>query len=155
MRRGEQGFTLVHVLIATALIGLGLAKVGEAWQTAAQREAEFELLERGAAIARAINSYRKQSPGSQKQWPPSLDALLLDTRFGVPMRHLRQPYGDPMRKGAAWGEIRTEAGGLLGVYSKSQDRPLRRSALSVSQIAVLPPAEQYNQWKFMPESKNE
>jgi len=150
MRAGRpaRGFTLVWVLMALALLSVGLAAMGTVWSADAQREREQELLRVGALYAQAVQSYYRASPGTLKRLPPSIDALLLDTRFGVPVRHLRRPYADPLAPSRPWGELRAADGGLRGVFSQSKDKPLRDQAMDLGMLR-LAPAAQYSDWHFV------
>ncbi|WP_127995668.1 type II secretion system protein [Piscinibacter defluvii] len=154
MRRGEQrgraqrGYTFVAVLLLLALVSLGLSMAGPLWSQQAQRDRERELLRIGTLYAQAIERYRDLSPGSLRQYPPSLDVLLLDTRFVGTQRHLRKAYGDPVNPGAGWGLLRDQQGGIVGVHSLSQAAPLAQGAV-VLDDRVLPPAMRYSDWKFI------
>jgi type II secretory pathway pseudopilin PulG len=153
MRVGEQlvrGFTLVWVLMALAVFSVGLAAMGTLWSADAKREREAELIRIGLLYAHAIEAYYKASPGTVKRYPPSVNALLLDTRFGVPVRHLRRPYPDPAAPKLVWGELRGDDGGLRGVYSQSAEKPLREQRLDLG-ILLLPAAVKYSDWHFVPQ----
>jgi len=145
----QRGFTYVWVMVAVAILGIGLAAIGPAWADAAKREREQELLRIGRIYAQAIASYHRSSPGSEKRFPPSLEALLLDTRFVGTYRHLRRLYADPMKAGQAWGIVRAPDGSVRGVYSQSADQPLRSEPLDL-EVTVLPAATRYSEWQFVP-----
>lgn len=150
MRRGDTqgGYTFVAALLLLALVSLGLSIAGPLWSQQAQRERERELLRIGALYAQALERYRELSPGSVKQYPPTLDALLLDTRFVGTQRHLRKAYGDPVNPGAAWGLLRDSNGRIVGVHSLSAVAPLAQGAV-VLDDRVLPPVTRYSDWKFI------
>lgn len=148
-RKAQLGFTYVWVMAMVALLGIGLAAAGPLWADAAKREREQEALRIGQIYARAIASYYKSSPGSLKSYPPSLDALLLDTRFVGTYRHLRRLYADPLKPGQPWGVVRAADGGVRGVFSHSTDRPLRSEPLDLG-VTVLPAAQKYSEWQFVP-----
>src|SRR3954471_5480233 len=93
--RGQHGFTYMGVLFLLVLMGLGLAGAGQTWSLASQRSRERQLLWVGGQYARAIRSYYDQTPGV-KQYPTSLDDLVVDQRFTEPRHHLRQLYLDPI-----------------------------------------------------------
>jgi type II secretory pathway pseudopilin PulG len=152
MRRGEPGgYSFVAVLVLLAIVSFGLAFIGPLWSQQAQREREQELLRIGTLYARALANYRDSSPGSAKQYPASLDALLVDTRFVGVVRHLREPYPDPVNAGQAWGLLRNEAGCIVGVHSLSTAAPLAQGAVAPDGTAM-PAATQYSQWKFIARS---
>ena len=89
---------------------------------AAQRERERELIFRGEQIRSAIDRYRRALP-ERSEWPKTLDDLVEDRRTDEPRHHLRRRFEDPF--GLPWGEIRDTAGGLIGVYSRSELPPIR------------------------------
>jgi type II secretory pathway pseudopilin PulG len=73
----------------------------------------------------------QQIPGG----PLQLEELTQDQRSGKVVRHLRQVYLDPVTRGP-WGVIRGKDGRIKGVYSRSEDAPLR-STLGVAQYRDL------------------
>lgn len=148
-RRPARGFVYVWVLCALALAGAALAQVGPWWSVAQQREREADLIRIGTAYAEAIARYEKMSPGALKQYPPNLDALLLDTRFVGTLRHLRKAYSDPMNPGQPLGLVRGDDGTIRGVFSTSGVQPLRREPLDLG-VLVLPSASRYSDWRFIP-----
>jgi|SRR5438105_13537190 len=145
----QRGFTYVWVMAVIAILGIGLAAIGPTWADAARREREQDLLRVGRIYADAIANYYRSSPGSLKRYPPSLDALLLDTRFVGTYRHLRSLYADPLKPDRPWGIVRASDGGVRGVYSQSADEPMRREALDLGAV-ILPPARRYSEWQFVP-----
>jgi type II secretory pathway pseudopilin PulG len=144
----QQGFTYVWVLAAVAVVGIGLAAIGPAWVEAAKREREAELLRIGQLYAQAIASYHRSSPGSEKRYPPSLDALLLDARFVGIRRHLRRAYGDPTNAGQPFGIVRGSDATVRGVFSRSVEAPLQQEPLDLG-LVVLPAARSYSEWQFV------
>lgn len=146
--RRQAGFGIVWMLAAVAVVGYGLATIGTLWAADAQREKERLLVRIGAQYAEAIASYYYASPAMRREFPRSLDALVEDTRGGGVRRHLRKLYGDPMSADAAWGLVQQGDGAILGVYSRSAERPLRREPFEVGRLPM-PVAEQYQDWKFM------
>lgn len=147
-QRGRNGFTFVAVLLLLALVSLGLAAVGPLWSQQARRDREQELLRIGALYAQAIARYRDVSPGSLKQYPTSLDDLLLDRRFVGTLRHLRKAYADPLDPGRPWGLVRNDAGRIVGVYSNSQEAPLAQAPVEREGV-LLPAARRYSDWLFV------
>lgn len=131
MRIGSQrGFTYLAVLFLVALTAAGLAALGQAWSTAAQRERERELQFRGEAIAAAIARYQRASPNpAAPELPRSLDDLLEDRRGPAVRHHLRQPYADPFTGEADW-ELLPQDGAdpaRFGALRSRSDRPLLRT----------------------------
>lgn len=147
--RRDRGYALVMLLAAVAIVGIGLSAAGTLWAEHNRREREAELIRVGALFATAIANYYATAPGSEKALPPTLDALLLDTRFFGTRRHLRRVYPDPIDPTRAWGVIRGPDGGIQGVYSQSLRRPLRTAPLQLG-ILDLPQAERYADWRFVP-----
>ena len=101
-RRLEHGFSYLAVLFLVALTGAGLAGLGQAWRTAAQRERERELEFRGGEIARAIASYQRASTVEPAPYPTRLQDLLEDDRGPHIRHHLRRLYADPFTGQADW-----------------------------------------------------
>lgn len=152
-QRRQEGFTFIAVLALLALIMLGLAAVGPLWAQQAQREREQDLLRIGALYAQAIASYRDSSPGSVKQYPQQLDALVHDSRFIGVTRHLRRLYSDPIAPELPWGLVRDAGGRIIGVYSQSDKAPLAQAAIDLG-VVQLAPVKRYADWKFMPKVKS-
>ena len=119
----SRGFTYIGLLIAVVLLGIGLALVGEVWNTAVKRDRERELLFVGDQFRQAIGRYYESSPGV-KQYPRKLEDLLEDKRFPVMKRYLRRIYLDPMTGKADWGLV-MQGDQILGVYSPSKDTPIK------------------------------
>ena len=147
--RLQRGFTYVWVMAAVAVLGIGLAAVGPVWHDDVKREREKDALRIGQLYAQAIASYYKSSPGSDKRYPPTLEALLVDTRFVGTYRHLRRLYDDPLRPGRAWCVVRAADGGIRGVFSQSTEEPLRREPLDLG-VTMLAAAAKYSDWLFAP-----
>jgi len=126
MRHGKnQGYILLGLLVLLVIVGYALAEAGTSWTNKAKREREQELLKVGDTIKKAIGNYYNQTPGVVKQYPPNLEALLLDNRFPVPRRYLRQLYLDPITQREGWGILEAPSGGVMGVYSLSAEQPFK------------------------------
>jgi type II secretory pathway pseudopilin PulG len=131
-----------------ALMGIGAAAIGPIWAEESRRDQESDLLRVGTLYAEAIGRYYKASPGSVKRFPPTLDALLEDTRFVGTVRHLRALYADPLGPGQSWGLVRAADGGIRGVYSQSEAVPLRKVPIELGSV-TLPAAARYSDWQFI------
>jgi type II secretory pathway pseudopilin PulG len=142
----ERGFTYLAVLLALGFTGAALAASAELWSHAAQREKERELLFRGNQYRQAIASYYERSPGT-KRYPENLEALLEDKRTPYVQRHLRRPYPDPITGSRTWGMVAAPQGGIMGVYSMSEDKPIKSGGFT-ARDAAFEAAAQYNQWQF-------
>jgi type II secretory pathway pseudopilin PulG len=144
----QQGFTLLAVLAAMVLVALGTQKVMSVVSQQAQRDRETELLHVGSAFASAIGAYYESTPGSVKKWPASLQDLTDDQRFVGVRRHLRQVYDDPVSRSNKWGLVVAEDGGFKGIYSLSEQAPIKTAAIELAGLA-LPPARKYSDWQFV------
>lgn len=147
-RSAARGYALPFALLAIALAAAGAASVASTWADDLGRDKEAELLRVGNLYARAIAAYRRNSPGSEKRYPPDLESLLEDRRLVTMTRYLRDLYADPVTGGRDWGLVRGPDGGIRGVYSRSSRVPWRRAAVTLEDCS-LPPAQRYEDWKFM------
>ena len=147
-RHCERGFTYAGLLIAVALLGVALAATGEVWRTAAKRERERELLFVGAEFRNALASYYGTTPVGQRRYPLTLEDLVEDRRTAVLRRHLRRVYADPMTGKPGWGIVDAPGGGIAGVHSVSEEKPLKTGGF-VGAEAKFEGAERYSAWKFV------
>jgi len=129
MRSGEQqavrerkgrgsrhhGFTYLGVLIAVAVLGIGLLAVSEVWVASARRSKLAELDWIGAQFTQAIGSYYYATPGATKVYPASLQDLILDRRYVTVRRHLRVVYANPFTGRADWRPVLAADGSIRGV----------------------------------------
>jgi type II secretory pathway pseudopilin PulG len=122
-----RGFALIALLALIAIVGTGLAVVGQTWQHTLKRERERQLMHIGGLYANAIEAYYLRAPGNGKAYPMGVSDLLADSRFVAIVRHLRQPYPDPVSPGSPFREIRNSSGQLVGVASTSLE-PMLLSA---------------------------
>jgi type II secretory pathway pseudopilin PulG len=123
--RSETGFTYLGILIAMALFGVALAATGDVWRTAAQREREQELLFVGNQFRNAFSTYSGFTPAGKPRYPRALEDLVEDNRFPVTRRHLRRVYADPMTGKPDWVLLDAPGGGIAGVQSRSEAKPLK------------------------------
>lgn len=112
---GQKGFTYLWVLVAVALIGVGLAATAEVWVTSARREKLVQADWAGAQYAQAIGSYYEFSPGMAKMYPNSLAELLDDRRGPIVRRHLRAAYRNPFSIDGQWELVRAGDSRIRGV----------------------------------------
>jgi type II secretory pathway pseudopilin PulG len=143
----QKGFSYIGLLILIAIMGVALAATGDLWQTASQREKEVQLLFVGDQIRLAIKRFQRQ-PGVARRYPMSLDDLLLDPRFPNPHRYLRRIYVDPMTGTTDWGLVRGPNGDIYGVYSHSEEKPIKQANFRVADNAFEKQAK-YSDWKFL------
>ncbi len=144
---GERGFTLLWVLFLLVVLGLGLAGLGRVWDTSLRREKEAELLFVGDQYRRAIEAYQQATPGSEKTYPKHLEDLLLDRRFPQTVRHLRRLYRDPVTRSRDWGLVK-EGEGITGVYSLSEDTPLKQAGFPAA-YRTFEGVASYRDWAFV------
>ena len=142
----QAGFTYMGVLMLIAIAGIGIAGVGLVWHQNTQRENEKELLFIGEEYRRAIGSYYESSPDTAKQFPQSLDDLLLDKRFPNVKRHIRKLYADPITRNTQWGLIKQQEQ-ITGIYSVSKLAPIKKFGFA-DQYEIFSTAVEYNEWKF-------
>ncbi|MCI3953246.1 MAG: hypothetical protein K0R53_2745 [Burkholderiales bacterium] len=144
----QLGYTYLALLIAVAVIGVGLVAASEVWSQTRQREKEQELLFIGEQFRQAIGAYYERTPGAVKRYPEKLQDLLEDKRYLAKQRYLRKLFVDPITGKADWGVVPAPGGGIMGVYSKSEDRPLKTANFS-DENKNFDGARRYAQWRFV------
>ena len=144
MRPGQRGFTYLGLLFAIAILGITLATVGVVWSTQIRRDKEVELLFAGHQIRAAIGRYLAGGGG----YPQELADLVEDKRSPVPRRFLRRIYLDPMTRSADWQLILAPEGGIIGVASRSQDKPIKVAGFRDID-AAFEKADCYCNWQFI------
>ncbi|MBU1395310.1 MAG: type II secretion system GspH family protein [Gammaproteobacteria bacterium] len=144
-----RGFGYIGLLILVAMMGVALAGAGEVWHTAQQREKEQELLFAGAQFRRAIAQYYANTPGKARRYPLQLEELLKDPRHPGVRRYLRKIYLDPMTGKAEWGLVTGPGGEIYGVYSRSQDAPLKQAGFRLAD-KDFEGRTKYSEWVFIP-----
>ncbi len=153
----SKGFIYLWMLFAVALAGIVLAGTGQIWQVQAQREKEKELLLIGEQFRRAFMTYYNDASSGAREYPDSLDKLLLDKRSPIPKRHLRKIFIDPMTKTTDWVLIEepepTGPGaraktGFIGVHSLSKNVPIKTDNFPEHYISFRE-AVTYQDWQFM------
>jgi type II secretory pathway pseudopilin PulG len=148
MSAGKQrGFTYVAVLIMVATMGAVGAAFGELTSHAVQRDKEQDLLYAGNQYREAIASYYRRTPGAFKRYPNKLEDLLEDRRFPVAVRHLRRLYPDPITGKDEWGLVQAPDGGIMGVYSLSEEVPIKTGGFDYRDH-LLAGAGKYSEWRF-------
>lgn len=126
--KAQRGFTYLGVLLAMALLGIGMAAASEVWVTTARRQRMEQLEWAGQQYALAIGSYYDSSPGQVKAYPEAVQDLLQDKRFAFTRRHLRQVYVNPFSGVADWEPVLAPGGGIRGVRVVVPDAAGRTSA---------------------------
>jgi type II secretory pathway pseudopilin PulG len=147
MRSRARGFTYLWMLLAVALISVGLALTLELDSTVAARDREAELLRVGHEFRNAIGRYHElQVQGGAKQYPASLDDLLKDNRFPTTRRHLRRVHIDPMTRTDEWGLVKIN-GRIVGVHSLSQRKASKQEGFAPEDVSFAG-KERVSEWVF-------
>lgn len=145
--RHDHGVMLLALLISLALSGIALMGAVDVWTLQRQREREQQLLYAGDQYRQAIRRYYYAAPaGTPRTLPISLELLLEDDRYPIPVRHLRRLYPDPITGQAEWGLLR--AGDRIdGVYSMSEARPVKQAGFSAADENFTG-RSRYKEWGF-------
>jgi type II secretory pathway pseudopilin PulG len=152
MRHRQAGFTYAMVLVAVVLVGI-VAETGQLTMSRVMlADREAELLFRGQAYQRAIESYFQ----SNGRYPQQLQDLVRDPASPT-RRHLRTLYGDPMSERSAKSKVRDPAGdwllieasdgGFSGVASRNSTRPLKKANFPTG-MESFAEADSYSEWIF-------
>jgi type II secretory pathway pseudopilin PulG len=137
---------LLSVLLLLALAALAALAGAEVWATTMRQERERELLFVGDQYRRAIESYWRASPGPVKVLPTSIEDMLADRRFPMPVRHLRRAWRDPLAEGGELTLIRV-GNGIAGVHSTSDAVPLKQRGFP-ERYREFERAASYRDWRF-------
>lgn len=143
-RARARGFAYLTVLFIVAIMAGGLAVIGQVWHTAAVREREADLLQVGNEYRKAVERYYLAGP---RQYPRNLSDLVKDPRVPGTVRHLRRLYPDPITGNAEWGLVKAADGGIAGVYSLSDEAPLKIGGFAVRD-ATFEGKTKYSDWQF-------
>lgn len=146
-RSRQRGFTFIGVLIVSAVIGVGLAGLGQVWSVQAQRERERELLFVGDQYRAALLSYSATTPAGKPRYPRDLEDLLDDKRHPSTRRHLRRLYPDPLTGKADWETVRSPDGGIVAVHSRHPGSPMKVGNFP-RQFSAFETAATYRDWVF-------
>ena len=66
----------------------------------------------------------------------------------MPVRHLRKLYRDPITGEEEWGLVEAPGGGVMGVYSRSEDAPVKSGNFSPKN-QEFNDQPRYSDWKFV------
>lgn len=142
------GFTYFGLLAIIAVMGVALAAAGEVWHTAQKREKELELLFIGNQFRLAIAGYYERTLDQAQRYPATIEDLLKDPRYPSAQRYLRKVYRDPITGSENWGLIKGPDGEIYGVYSLSEEEPLKKSNFSLADKNFAGKTK-YADWVFM------
>lgn len=124
LKRQERGFSYLMVMIAITVMGLAMTVAARQWKTMVQRELEADLLAKGIEIQVALALYSASAKAGRvlpgEVYPQTLAEL---TR--PPKPFLRKVYLDPVGRGE-WELLRAPTGGIMGVRSKSRQKPIKQ-----------------------------
>lgn len=112
---GQRGFTYLGLLLAIAILGIGLTAASEVLVTTTRHQRLQQLEWTGAQFTQALGSYYVASPGAVKTYPNSLEELLEDRRYVTVRRHLRTVYMNPFTGRADWEHVVAADGRIRGV----------------------------------------
>lgn len=146
----QSGYSYPVLLVALLVLGIfsQVARVEVSY--ANQRDREEELLFRGRAYQAAIASYFR----TWGHYPRGLEELKLDGAL-PPNRHIRTLYGDPMDQGGeGWQILRSPAGGIQGVASRSEKKPLKQEGFPL-ELSFFARAASYQDWVFAHQGSSE
>lgn len=147
MAAGKQrGLAYLGVLTLALAMGIALSAAAGAWSRQLQRDKEEELLHIGLQLQRAIAGYHRSGPAPA--YPKTLEALLKDERVPFTRRHLRRLYADPFTGKPEWGLIKGADGGIVGVHSLAEGRPLKQRGFA-AELGDFADKDSYRQWVFL------
>ena len=144
----QAGFSYIGLLIAVAMMSALLSRVAIYWHQAVQRDKERELLVIGDEFRTAITRYYEDSAGPQKIYPMQFEDLLEDKRVPVIRRYLRKLYHDPITGSTEWGIIKGPGGSIAGVYSLSDQAPLKIANFGTGDEGFAK-KKHYSEWQFV------
>jgi type II secretory pathway pseudopilin PulG len=140
--RGARGLVLLALLIALMLISIVMEGALDFWALQRQRQLEEDLLFVGNQYRQAIQSYYLVG----RSLPASIDDLLEDKRFPVPLHHLRRAYPDPVTGKNDW-KFMVEGGRIYGIHSSSTAETIKRANFP-RRYAEFANVKTYAEWQF-------
>ncbi|OAJ53556.1 hypothetical protein A6V36_28670 [Paraburkholderia ginsengiterrae] len=139
----QRGLVMLALLIALMLMSIALAGALDVWSLERRREQEKQLLFVGDQYRQAIARYYRVG----RAYPTSVDDLMNDTRFAVPMHHLRQAYPDPVTGKTDW-QFLLQGDRIFGVYSSSGAQTIKRTGFPLRYVEF-EKEETYGGWRFV------
>ena len=145
-----RGFTFIGLLFLIVLMGLMAMAAASTWTFLGQREKEEQLLFAGGEYRAAIGRFAAAHAQQAQPYPTTLEQLLGGDDRRAPVRYLRRLYVDPITGNADWGLVKSALGGITGVYSRSELRPIRtRAAPDAADLGIaFATAKTYRDWVF-------
>jgi type II secretory pathway pseudopilin PulG len=141
-RRRPRGLVMLALLIALVLASIAMLAGLDVWALQRQRQQEEQLLFVGEQYRRAIERYYLAG----RSLPQSVDDLIEDKRFPVPLHHLRRAYPDPLTGLDDWRFLR-DGDRIYGVYSPSDKVPVKHANFP-HRYAFFGNAQTYADWQF-------
>ncbi len=137
------GFTYLGVLLVIAVMAAVLGGTADVWHTTVQREKERELMFVGKQFRAAIGQYY----ASHRMYPHNLEDLVKDPSYPSTRRYLRKIYRDPMTGTSDWAVVRMGDGGIVGVHSLSEKKPIKIAGFGPTGNGF-DAAVKYSDWVF-------
>jgi hypothetical protein len=144
----QVGVMYLALLLFIALTSVAGLKVAQAFSFQIARDVEQDLLSAGREFKDAIGTYYESSPGTLKVYPATFDDLVKDERFLGVRRHMRKIRIDPATRKADWIIIKAIQGGIQGVMSASDKKPIQKINFQAGEIGF-ENADTYQDWKFV------
>lgn len=138
----QRGFTYAAVLAALVIVAIATEVAYLSTARLVQADREAELLFRGLAYRRAIERFYR----AHGSYPRALEDLLEDPR-SPSTRHIRALYPDPANAGREWALIPASDGGIAGVASHSNEKPLKTADFPPV-LEAFTGAGAYSEWIF-------
>ncbi len=143
-----RGVLLLGLLLAMAISGVALLVALDVWAVTRQRQQEQELLFVGEQYRMAIARYYHAAPkGVPRALPATLQDLLQDDRYSIPVRHLRRLYADPLTGAPQWGAV-LNGKRIAGVYSLAKGTPLKQGGFA-KEAQNFAGKSSYREWAFV------
>ncbi len=147
-RGALRGVLLLGLLLAMAISGVALLLALDVWSVTRQRQQEQELLFVGEQYRMAIARYYYAAPkGAPRTLPATLQDLLQDDRYSIPMRHLRRLYPDPLTGAPQWGAV-LNGKRIAGVYSLAKGTAVKQGGFA-QQAQNFAGKSSYREWAFV------
>ncbi|AME28683.1 type II secretion system protein [Burkholderia sp. PAMC 26561] len=144
----QAGFTYVGTLILIAILAITVSAQLILGAAQHRRWVDQELLYRGDLYRQALQGYYLATPPGQPRYPNSLSDLLRDPRYPGIKRYLRTLYADPAAPDTPWDLITAPEGGILGVRSSSNAKPIKRANFPEI-YQSFENKETYRDWAFL------